>query len=100
MKYCVISSSCLALAQDDAYTRIMKELLDLLEERVNSLLGEVQALRRENDQLRRDLADKVAPLADENASLKNALAEEQTTRETAARRIDALLRRLSERMPE
>lgn len=78
----------------------MNELLDLLEERVTALLGEVRSLRLENNQLRRDLADKIAPLTEENASLKEALDQEQTTRETAARRIDALLRRLSEHKPE
>lgn len=78
----------------------MKELLDLLEERVTALLEEVRSLRLENDQLRRDLADKIAPLAEENASLQEALLQEQITRETAADRIDALLRRLSEHKPE
>ena len=78
----------------------MKELLDLLDERVTSLLEEVHGLRQENEQLWRDLTDKTDPLEKENAALKEALAQERTARETAAERIDALLQRLTKRMPE
>ena len=78
----------------------MNELLDLLETRVTALLDEVQALRAENEQLRRDLTEKTGPLAEENAALQEALAQEKSARETAATRIDGLLQRLTERMPE
>ena len=78
----------------------MKELLDLLEERVTSLLGEVDAVRRENARLRRDLTEKAGLLAEENATLKEALAQERTARENAANRIDSLLQRLAKHMPE
>ncbi len=78
----------------------MKELLDLLEERVTALLQETQALRQENETLRRELSDKTAPLAEENRSLHDALAQEQAIKETAAKRIDALLLRITERIPE
>ncbi len=78
----------------------MKELLDLLDERVTSLLEEVHGLRRKKEQLLQDMADKIDPLEKENAMLKEALAQERTTRETAAERIDTLLQRLTKHMPE
>ena len=78
----------------------MKELLDLLDERVTSLLEEVHGLRQENEQLWQDLTDKIDPLEKENAALKEALAQERTAKETAAERIDALLQRLTKRTPE
>ncbi len=78
----------------------MKELLDLLDERVTSLLEEVHGLRRKNEQLRQDLAGKIGPLEKENATLKEALAQERAAKETAAERIDTLLQRLTKRMPE
>jgi len=90
----------LALALIDAYSYFMNEILDLLERRVHSLLDEMSALQREKDELRRDLTEKTGHLAEENASLKEALAQEKTARETAAERINALLQRLTERMPE
>ena len=78
----------------------MKELLDLLDERVASLLEEAHALRQENARLQRDLTEKTGPLSEENAALKEALAQERNARETAANRIDALLQRLTKHMPE
>lgn len=78
----------------------MKELLDLLDEGVTSLMEEVRTLRRENNQLRQDMAELTGPLTEENAALHKALAEEQNTRETAVQRIDALLQRLTDRIPE
>ena len=78
----------------------MKELLDMLEERVTSLMEEMHALRLDNERLQRDLAEKTGPLAEENATLKEALSQERTAKETAANRIDALLQRLTKHMPE
>jgi cell division protein ZapB len=78
----------------------MKELLDLLEERVTSLLGEVDAVRQENTRLRQDLTEKAGLLAEENATLKEALAQERNARESAANRIDALLQRLAKHTPD
>ncbi len=78
----------------------MKELLDLLDERVTSLLEEVHVLRQENAQLQRDLSEKTGSLAEENSALREALAQERNARETAANRIDALLQRLTKHMPE
>ena len=78
----------------------MKELLDLLEERVSSLMDEVHALRQENAQLRRDMTEKTAPLVEQNSVLQEALDQERNTREAAAKRLDALLQRLNEHMPD
>ena len=78
----------------------MKELLDLLEERIGGLLEETHSLRLENDRLRQELATGTSSLTEENHALRDALAQEQTVRETATHRIDALLLRLKERLPE
>lgn len=78
----------------------MKELMDLLEERVISLVEEMDALRRENVQAKQDLAEKTGSLEEENAALREALSQERAARETAARRIDALLQRLAKYLPE
>ncbi len=78
----------------------MKELLDVLDERVASLLREIDALRQENAQLRQGLAEKTGSLAEENAALQEALAQERIAKQTAASRIDSLLQRLAEHMPE
>ena len=78
----------------------MKELLDQLETRITSLLDENRALQQENEQLRRDSADKLAPLAEENRALQEALAQERAAKDEAAGRIDALLQRLTGRIAE
>lgn len=78
----------------------MKELLDRLENRITSLLDERNALQQENEQLRRDSADKLAPLVEENRELQETLTQERTAKEEAARRIDALLQRLTGRVTE
>ncbi len=78
----------------------MKELLDVLDDRVTSLLRETDALRRENAQLRQDLTEKTGSLAEENAALQEALAQERIAKQTAVSRIDSLLQRLAEHMPE
>lgn len=78
----------------------MKELLDQLEDRVSALLDETRALRRENEQLRQDLAERTAPLTEENRALQDALTLERDAKEVAAKRIDALLQRLTGRVTE
>lgn len=78
----------------------MKELLDLLEERVGALMDEVQILQRENVQMKQNLADITGPLTEENSALRDALAQEQSARETAASRIDTLLQRLTKHTEE
>lgn len=78
----------------------MKELLDLLDERVGSLLRETDALRQENAQLRQNLAERTGSLAEENTVLQEALAQERAAKEMAANRIDSLLQCLAKHMPE
>ena len=78
----------------------MKEILDLLEERVRILMDEMETLRRENDRLRKDLAANATALAEENAALKAALDQERNTREAAALRIEALVQRLTGKAAE
>lgn len=77
----------------------MNDLLDLLETRAAALLDEIQALRAENEKLRRDDTEKTGILTEENAALRDALAREKSAREAAAVRIDGLIQRLTERMP-
>jgi cell division septum initiation protein DivIVA len=78
----------------------MKELLDLLEERVSVLLEETRTLRQENKRLLLELTNTSASLKEENRMLREALAREQSVKETATQRIDARLSRLKERLPE
>lgn len=94
------NGTSLAFTLIDAYSHFMKELLDLLEERVTSLVEETDALRQKNTQLQQDLAEKTGSLAEENSALREALAQERTAREAAASRIDALLQRLTKHLPE
>ena len=75
----------------------MKEILDRLDECVTSLLREVDVLRRENEDLRREMTEQTVPLTSENQALRDALAQEKASREAAASRIDALLERLTTR---
>lgn len=78
----------------------MKELLDTLEAKIVALLEERDSLHRELGELRGEQARAVEPLRQEIASLKEELATEQAVRETATQRIDALLLRVKERIPE
>ncbi|MDL2272594.1 cell division protein ZapB [Desulfovibrio sp. OttesenSCG-928-I05] len=78
----------------------MKELLDTLEARVSSLLDERDLLRRENETLREELERAEGPLREELDSLREELDREKAVREVATQRIDALLLRVKERIPE
>lgn len=69
------------------------ELLDLLEQRVGSLLDEVTALRAENRRLREDVAAGQHKV-EEIRVLQEELAQEKQVREQALTRVDALLRRI------
>lgn len=69
------------------------ELLDLLEQRVGSLLDEATALRAENRRLREDVAAGQQRI-EEIRALQEALAQEKQVREQALSRVDALLRRI------
>ena len=70
------------------------ELLDLLESRVDSLVTEIEFLRKENAKLRADASDGLAALKEENSYLKQALEEEQQLKDAVLKRVDGLLSRL------
>jgi len=70
------------------------ELLDLLENRVDSLVTEIEFLRKENAKLREDSSSGLTVLAEENNYLKQALEEEQQLKDAVLKRVDGLLSRL------
>jgi cell division protein ZapB len=70
------------------------ELLDLLESRVDSLVTEIEFLRKENAKLREDASAGLTSLTEENSYLKQALEEEQQLKDAVLRRVDGLLSRL------
>jgi len=70
------------------------ELLDLLESRVDSLVTEIEFLRKENVKLREDASAGLTSLTEENSYLKQALAEEQQLKDAVLQRVDGLLTRL------
>jgi len=70
------------------------ELLDLLESRVDSLVTEIESLRKENAKLREDASVGFASLTEENKHLKQALEEEQHLKDAVLKRVDGLLSRL------
>jgi cell division protein ZapB len=69
------------------------ELLDLLESRVDSLVTEIDFLRKENAKLRETSVGLTA-LTEENNYLKQALEKEQQLRDAVSKRVDGLLSRL------
>jgi len=70
------------------------ELLDLLESRVDSLVTEIEFLRKENVKLREDASAGLMALTEENSYLKQALEEEQRLKDAVLKRVDGLLSRL------
>jgi cell division protein ZapB len=70
------------------------ELLDLLENRVESLVTEIEFLRKENVKLRDDATAGIAVLTEENNYLKQALEEEQKLKAAVLKRVDGLLSRI------
>jgi cell division protein ZapB len=70
------------------------ELLDLLESRMDSLVREIEFLRKENLKLREDASSGLAALTEENSYLKQALEEEQQLKDAVLKRVDGLLTRL------
>lgn len=87
--------SALAFIEGNAYLQAM-ELLDLLEQRVNTLLAEQARLREENAGLREKVSSGFVKMVAENRALKAALEEERSARQTVVDRIDALLLRLKD----
>jgi cell division protein ZapB len=75
------------------------ELLDLLESRVDSLVTEIEFLRRENAKLREDASAGLSGLVEENNYLKQALEEEQQLKDAVLKRVDSLLSRLQSVTP-
>jgi len=75
------------------------ELLDLLEGRVDSLVTEIEFLRRENAKLREDASAGLSGLVEENNYLKQALEEEQQLKDAVLKRVDGLLSRLQSVTP-
>ncbi len=83
---------------DRRYLNVM-ELLDLLEQRVGSLLDEVAALRVENRRLREEVA--AGQHKDEEIrALRDEVAQEKQVREQALTRVDALLRRIQSHLED
>ncbi|MCH5277248.1 MAG: cell division protein ZapB [Desulfovibrionaceae bacterium] len=75
------------------------ELLDLLEQRVDSLLGEAAALRAENRRLREELA--AASHKDEEIwALQDEVAREKQVRDQALARVNALLSRIQSHLED
>lgn len=75
------------------------ELLDLLENRVTTLVTEVEQLRQQNGALHDQLSavnDVCAQQKEENSSLKEALVQEQQLKDTVLERIEFLLQRLKD----
>jgi len=70
------------------------ELLDLLESRVDSLVTEIEFLRRENAKLREEASAGITALTEENTYLKQALEEEQHLKSAVLQRVDGLLSRI------
>lgn len=70
------------------------ELLDLLEQRVSALLVKLDALAAENASLKQAQAQELSALADENKALHDELEKERTRNNTALTRIEALVERI------
>jgi cell division protein ZapB len=70
------------------------QLLDLLESRVDSLVTEIEFLRKENAKLRESASAGLTTLTEENKHLKQALEEEQQLKDAVLKRVDGLLSRL------
>ncbi len=78
----------------------MNELLDQLEAKMIGLMDQCEALRRDNDMLRQEFDRTLTPLRQEVETLREELARERSVREATTQRIDALLLRVKERIPE
>ena len=73
------------------------ELLDLLENRVTSLLAQLESPREENRTLREEVDNGLAALAEENRTLKEALEQERSVKDAVLGRIDSLLTTLKDK---
>ncbi len=66
------------------------ELLDLFEERIQALIAEVQNLRKDNDELRKELSSYV-DLVEQHNKLNHELSKSKENAEIVHGRIQALL---------
>ncbi|MDR1659148.1 MAG: cell division protein ZapB [Desulfovibrio sp.] len=75
------------------------EVLEKLEQRIPELLAEVDRLKAENARTRSEAeatAARITELKEENRRLRASLAQEESTRAEALKRLDVLLRKIEE----
>lgn len=72
------------------------ELIDQLEQRIESLLAVMAELREENRRLKEEVDLGLASLADENRALKDEIEQQRATQDAVRERIDVLLRKLKD----
>ena len=75
------------------------ELLDLFESHMESLVTEIQSLRKEIVKLREDAAASLVSLTEENAFLKQTVEAEQHQKEALLKRVEGWLSHLQEIAP-
>lgn len=76
------------------------ELLDQLEQRIESMLTSISTLQEENHRLKEEVDQGLSALADENRALKESLEEERKMRESVLQRVDSLIGKLKDRSGE
>ena len=72
------------------------ELLDKLEERINTLLREMESVKDENRRLKENNQQELTRLAADNERLAEELERERSASQDVVRRLDALLEKLSD----
>ncbi len=73
------------------------ELLEQLEQRIFALLDRVDALAAENATLKQAQAEELSSLAEENHSLRLELEQERSINQSASARLTDILHRIRER---
>lgn len=76
------------------------ELIDQLEQRIESMLESIETLQEENRRLKEEVDLGLSALEDENRALKESLEEERSMRESVLQRVDALIGKLKDRTGE
>jgi cell division protein ZapB len=75
------------------------EVLEKLEQRIAGLLDGIGRLKAENARIRSEAgaaAARISELEEENHRLRDTLAQEESTRAEALKRLDVLLRKIEE----
>ncbi len=72
------------------------EVLEQLEQRLDALFIKLDSLQKENASLKLEHDEALAALQRENASLQEALGQEQQKNALAHERVDAILKRIKE----